>query len=182
MGTTEEELRDNLHYQSLKERDEIKYEQKFQKDLSKFLTKEGSTVEYGAINKFYISNSGTYPMPYDSTGLKVDLTKLPKFDITGIHPKDDKSYSITLSNTSQRSLIRLSSSIKSINFNNLVNQYLSDGVTANPFYGKLSGYQSKPIIEVINNNPQTKLNFTNFNTINEYTNDFYSFKIGRAHV
>ena len=28
---------------------------------------------------------------------------------------------------------------------------MSDGVTANPFYGKLSGYQSKPIIEVINN-------------------------------
>ena len=132
---------------------------------------KGSTVEYGSINKFYISNSGTYPVPYDSTGLKVDLTKLPKFDITGIHPKDDKSYTITLSNTSQRSLIRLSSSIKSINFNNLVNQYLSDGVTANPFYGKLSGYLSKPIIEVINNNPQTKLNFTNFGPINEYTNE-----------
>ena len=45
MPYTEEELRDNLHYQSLKERDEIKYEQKFQKDLSKFLTKEGSTEE-----------------------------------------------------------------------------------------------------------------------------------------
>ena len=45
MPYTEEELKDNLHYQSLKERDEIKYEQKFQKDLSKFLTKEGSTEE-----------------------------------------------------------------------------------------------------------------------------------------
>ena len=45
MPYTEEQLRDNLHYQSLKERDEIKYEQKFQKDLSKFLTKEGSTEE-----------------------------------------------------------------------------------------------------------------------------------------
>ena len=45
MPYTEEELRDNLHYQSLKERDEIKYEQKFQKYLSKFLTKEGSTEE-----------------------------------------------------------------------------------------------------------------------------------------
>ena len=45
MPYTEDELRDNLHYQSLKERDEIKYEQKFQKDLSKFLTKEGSTAE-----------------------------------------------------------------------------------------------------------------------------------------
>ena len=39
MPYTEEELQDNLHYQSLKERDEIKYEQKFQKDLSKFLQK-----------------------------------------------------------------------------------------------------------------------------------------------
>ena len=48
---------------------------------------------------------------------------------------------------------------------------MSDGVTANPFYGKLSGYQSKPIIEVINNNPQVKLNFTNFTAINEYTNE-----------
>ena len=45
MPYTEQELRDNLHYQSLKERDEIKYEKKFQKDLSKFLTKEGSTEE-----------------------------------------------------------------------------------------------------------------------------------------
>ena len=43
MPYTEEELRDNLHYQSLKERDEIKYEQKFQKDLSKFLTYNNST-------------------------------------------------------------------------------------------------------------------------------------------
>ena len=48
---------------------------------------------------------------------------------------------------------------------------MSDGVTANPFYGKLSGYQSKPIIEVINNNPQTKLNFSEFGSINEYTNE-----------
>ena len=131
---------------------------------------KGSTVEYGAMNKFYISNGGTYPVPYDSTGLKVDLEKLPKFDVTGIDPDSGTSTTITLSN-STTNLVRLSSSIKSINFNNLVNQYLSDGVTANPFYGKLSGYQSKPIIEVINNNPQTKLNFTNFLPINEFTNE-----------
>mgnify|MGYP000125514011 CR=1 FL=1 len=42
MPYTEQELQGNLHYQSLKERDEIKYEEKFQKDLSKFLQKEGN--------------------------------------------------------------------------------------------------------------------------------------------
>ena len=78
---------------------------------------KGSTVEYGAMNKFYISNGGTYPVPYDSTGLKVDLEKLPKFDITGTN-ESGTSTTITLSNTSSKKLIRLSSSIKSINFNN----------------------------------------------------------------
>ena len=40
MPYTEQELQDNLHYQSLKERDEIKYEEKFQKDFTKFLDRE----------------------------------------------------------------------------------------------------------------------------------------------
>ena len=60
---------------------------------------KGSTVEYGAMNKLYISNGGTYPVPYDSTGLKVDLEKLPKFDITGTN-ESGTSTTITLSNTS----------------------------------------------------------------------------------
>ena len=51
-------------------------------------------------------------MPYDSTGLKVDLEKLPKFDITGTN-ESGISTTITLSNTSADKLIRLSSSIKS---------------------------------------------------------------------
>jgi len=40
MPYTEQELQDNLHYQSLKERDEIKYEERFQKDYNTFIERE----------------------------------------------------------------------------------------------------------------------------------------------
>ena len=37
MPYTEQELQNNLHFQSLKERDEIKYEERFQKDYNTFV-------------------------------------------------------------------------------------------------------------------------------------------------
>lgn len=40
MPYTEQELQNNLHFQSLKERDEIKYEERFQKDYNTFIERE----------------------------------------------------------------------------------------------------------------------------------------------
>ncbi len=113
---------------------------------------KGNTISYGYVNRFYISDGGDYKSVYseDSNGYgySIDDTKLPILKLTGYTTELDHNYN----------LILISGSIKSFNFAKLNDAWSS---TTN-----LTGFSSKPKIEIINNNPSIKLEFSNFNGIN----------------
>ena len=111
---------------------------------------KGNTISYGYVNSFYISDGGDYKSVYSEDGngygYTIDNTKLPILKLKGYATELDYNYN----------LILISGSIKSINFTKLNAVWSSN----------LTGFSSKPKIEVINNNPLVKLEFSNFNGIN----------------
>ena len=116
---------------------------------------KGNTISEGYIQKFFIGNNGgEYPVVYSEDGngfgYTTDFSKFPKISLS------DGS---NLSNTNN--FIRISASVKSINFNKLAEVWTS---TTN-----LTGFTSKPKIEVINNNPIKKLDFTSFTPVSTAT-------------
>lgn len=116
---------------------------------------KGNTISEGYIQKFFIGdNGGEYPVVYSEDGngfgYTADFSKFPKISLNDGN---------NLSNT--RNLVRISASVKSINFNKLAEIWTSTG--------NLSGFTAKPKIEVINNNPIKKLDFTSFSPVNTVT-------------
>jgi hypothetical protein len=108
---------------------------------------KGSTINYGTLTSIIIGNVGNYKVPISSDNLSFNYLKYPVFLI-------DKVTS-PLTNTSSQTLFYISSSISEFDINNIDSSYLT-------------GYLSKPIIQVINNNPyrtasfiQSNLNYTN---------------------
>lgn len=116
---------------------------------------KGNTVSYGYIKNFYIGDGGDYPVLYseDSNGFgyTVDATGAPSFKLSD-------SVSVGHANN----LVKISASIKSIDFNKLASFW---STTTN-----LTGFSSKPKISVINNNDQIVRTFNNYNPFNTTTN------------
>lgn len=117
---------------------------------------KGNTISYGYVNRFYISDGGDYKSVYSEDingyGYTIDDTKLPVLKLKGSTTELDSNYN----------LILVSGSIKSINFTKLSAAWSS---TTN-----LTGFSSKPKIEVINNNPSIKLEFSSFPNNSDVTN------------
>ena len=118
---------------------------------------KGNTVEYGFINKFFIGTGGTYPVPYkevNGISTEVDYDKNPEFILT------DGTNNTTVTN--QSNLTKISGSIAAINFDQLSSLWASTG--------NLTGYSSKPSIQVINQNPITLVTFNNYTGIDTSLN------------
>ena len=118
---------------------------------------KGNTVEYGFINKFFIGTGGTYPVPYkevNGISTEVDYDKNPEFILT------DGTNNTTVTN--QSNLTKISGSITAINFDQLSSLWASTG--------NLTGYSSKPSIQVINQNPITLVTFNNYTGIDTSLN------------
>lgn len=110
---------------------------------------KGNTVEYGFINRFFIGDGGNYPVPYkevNGISTEVDYGKLPEFIIT-----DGTNTSVI---TNQNNLTKISGSITKINFSKLLSLWSGNS--------NLTGFTSKPSIEVINQNPITLVAFINY--------------------
>jgi hypothetical protein len=114
---------------------------------------KGNTINFGRINRFTIADGGNYKIPLKNDG-SFDFTKYPPFILTSTTGQITEV-------TNQNNLIRISSGISSINFNKLAELWNS-----NDF---LSGYTTKPVIEVINNNPR-KTRLIDKNSFNIITN------------
>ena len=114
---------------------------------------KGNAVQYGYVNKFFIADGGEYSVVYSEDGngfgYSVNQSKLPKLKV------NNNTYG------NAYNLVRISGSLKSINF-----------VKLNSLWGSsnLTGFTNKPKIEVINNNPITESKFTSFSGINTTTN------------
>ena len=107
---------------------------------------KGNTVQYGYINKFSIASGGNYGVSYAETSgvaTSFDEDKNPKFSVS------QGSTQLNLSNSND--LTKISASFTKVNFTDLFNDYESD----------LSGFDTEPTIDVVSQNPQTVLNFTN---------------------
>ena len=119
----------------------------------------GNTISYGHIEKFFIADGGDYPVVYTENsngyGYVADTNSVPEF-ILDDGTKLDYTYN----------LIKISAGIKSIDFNKLADIW--DGTTSTK--DNLSGFTTKPRIEVINNNDRNVLSFTSFTGINTTTN------------
>tara|TARA_Y100000389_G_C17471490_1_gene531693 strand:+ start:8852 stop:20620 length:11769 start_codon:yes stop_codon:yes gene_type:complete len=115
---------------------------------------KGNTVSYGQIKNFYIGDGGDYPVLYteDSNGFGYSLNEsgLPKFGLTD-----------SLVVGSEKKLVKISSSLKSIDFNKLA---IAWSPTSN-----LSGFSKKPEIDIVNNNPQISVLFTDYSGLNVTT-------------
>ena len=118
---------------------------------------KGNTVSYGQIKNFYIGDGGDYPVLYteDSNGFGYLLNEsgLPKFRLTD-----------SLVVGSGKKLVKISSSLKSIDFNKLA---IAWSPTSN-----LSGFSKKPEIDVVNNNPQISVIFDGYTGLNIATKVF----------
>lgn len=108
---------------------------------------KGNTINYGSLTTIVIGTGGNYKVPISSDTFSFNYEKYPVFLVDGV--------STPLTNTSLQTLFYISSSISKFNINNIDSSYLT-------------GYLSKPTIQVINNNPyrtasfgQSNLNYTN---------------------
>ena len=109
---------------------------------------KGNTVNYGYLDRFSIIG-GNYGISYAETGgiaTSIDTSKNPLLSLK------EGSTTQLISNTNN--LTRISGSITKINFSDLFNEYQSE----------LSGFTEQPTIEVVNQNPQIVLNYTNIST------------------
>jgi len=115
---------------------------------------KGNTVSYGYIKNFYIGDGGDYPVLYteDSNGFGYteDPAGLPVFKL---------SDSLTVG--SANNLIKISSSLRSIDFNKLAIAWSSTDY--------LKGFSTRPNISVINNNLQIKQLFSSYTGLNVST-------------
>jgi hypothetical protein len=109
---------------------------------------KGNTVNYGYINAFSIIG-GQYGISYSQTGgiaTSIDTSKNPLLLLT-------EGTTTQLINNSNN-LTRISGSITKINFAELFSEYQSD----------LIGFTEQPTIEVVNQNPQLVINYTNISS------------------
>lgn len=104
----------------------------------------GNTIRYGYLEKIYIGNTGNYKIPISSANnyTQFNYTKYP---VILIEESTD-----VISNTSGNTLYYISSGLSSVDISKLDPSYLS-------------GFISKPVIEIINNNPSIINNFTQSN-------------------
>lgn len=98
---------------------------------------KGNVIRYGEIDNIIISNGGEYQVPIKSSGYGVDKTKMPPVYVNG-----DKEVS-----TSDH--LYISASIKKIDVTKLYETEYSENLT---------GFASRPSIQIINNNPRKILN------------------------
>ena len=112
---------------------------------------KGNTVNYGFADKFIIADGGNYPVPYTVSG-SFDEQKYPVITI-----QDPANSSNTINVTNNLGLFKISSKIVSIDFNTLASDV--------SFSPNLSGFITRPSIEVINENPRYDVNVT-LNSIN----------------
>jgi len=130
---------------------------------------KGNTINYGKINNFTIAKNGDYKVVFrklPNSSFVFDFSKFPSFTIK----------SKGLSDSSVNGLVRISSNLHSINFNALAEKWKNTGY--------LTGFTTKPVIEIINNNPtksavisKTNLNFnTNTFTITYSSSSNLEFK------
>ena len=106
---------------------------------------KGNTVNYGYLDRFSIIG-GNYGISYvETSGIatSIDTSKNPLFSL--------KEGTTTQLVSNSNNLTRISGSISKINFNQLFTEYQSE----------LSGFTEQPTIEVVNQNPQIVINFTN---------------------
>jgi hypothetical protein len=112
----------------------------------------GNTVRYGKIDTFTIADGGTYQVPFKSNGFDFDITKLPTLTLT------KNGVIETIPATSE--LIGVSTSIIDVNYTELFELWDSSNLT---------GFTSKPSVQVINRNPNKKSTVVKSN-INTTTN------------
>ena len=107
---------------------------------------KGNTVNYGFVDKFIIADGGNYPVPYTVSG-SFDEQKYPALTI-----QDPVNSSNTINVTNNLGLFKISSKIVSIDFNTLASDV--------SFSPNLSGFITRPSIEVINENPRYDVTVT----------------------
>lgn len=105
---------------------------------------KGNTVNYGFVDKFVIADGGTYPVPYTGSG-SFDEQKYPALSI-----QDPSNSSSNLTVSNNLGFFKISSKIASIDFNALASN--------STFAPNLTGYITRPSIEVINENPRYDVN------------------------
>ena len=106
----------------------------------------GNTVQYGYLNTFAIATGGNYGVTYGETSgiaTSFDTSKNPRLSV------EQGTTQLNISNTNN--LTKISANFTKINFAKLFAEYESN----------LTGFTSKPTIEVVNQNPQAIAKFTN---------------------
>jgi len=110
----------------------------FNADAIQVNSYKGSTVNYGYINNFVIADGGDYEVPINPQSSGFIFNQFPSFVIE----KDE----IKIEVTNQNLLTKLSSRFSNINFNKLAEFWQNSG--------ELVNFTSKPVIEIVNNNPR----------------------------
>jgi len=105
---------------------------------------KGNKINYGYLNKIFIGNPGNYKVPISSSGgyTQFNYLKYPVILVEGSNT--------VLTNTSTRTLLYISSSLSKVDITKLSTSVLT-------------GYTSKPRIEIINNNPANVKTFNESN-------------------
>jgi hypothetical protein len=116
---------------------------------------KGNTINYGKIESFVIGDGGNYKVPITSSG-QFNFVQFPSFAL-----RTDNDEIIEVSN--ENNLIRISAGIHNIDFNALAEKWSTSG--------ELTNFTTKPVIEVINNNPR-KTSTVNKSNINLTDNTF----------
>lgn len=104
----------------------------------------GNSIRYGHLEKIYIGNIGNYKVPISSASNYTQFN-YEKYPVILLEGSTD-----IISNTSGNTLFYISSGLTSVDISKLDPSYLS-------------GFISKPVIEIINNNPSIINNFTQSN-------------------